>query len=120
MGISDSDDHRRQRVARRSDASNLVRKTDSKGSLPYRAGAFFVWPAFLLSPKPAFAQGGSILGHVADPPGNVLPHAIVSLTSAKDKSVQQARTGNEGQLSFSGVATGEYFLKVVVAGFEPG
>ena len=35
VGISDSGDHRRQRVAKRSDASNLVRKTDSKGSLPH-------------------------------------------------------------------------------------
>lgn len=49
----------------------------------------------------------------------MVPHAVVSLTSNSDKNVQQARTGNEGQFSFSGLAAGKYTLKVVVTGFEP-
>jgi Carboxypeptidase regulatory-like domain len=65
------------------------------------------------------AQGVSIQGHVADPQGNAVLHAPVSLTTSEDKNVQQRLTGNEGQFSFSGVAAGKYTLKVAVSGFEP-
>jgi hypothetical protein len=70
-------------------------------------------------PNVSVGQGVSIQGHVADPQGNAVLHAPVSLTNSEDKNVQQSLTGNEGQFSFRGVAAGKYTLKVVVTGFEP-
>jgi hypothetical protein len=71
-------------------------------------------------PNPGFAQTVSVQGHVADPQGNVVPRALITLTNTGDKRVQQTRTGvDEGQFSFSGAAAGKYSLRVEVTGFEP-
>jgi hypothetical protein len=58
----------------------------------------------------------SIQGHVADPQGNAVLHAAVSLANSEDKVLQQAFTGNEGQFSFSGVTAGKHTLNVVATG----
>ena len=70
-------------------------------------------------PNAAFGQALAFKGRIADPQGNAVLHAPVSLTTSEDKNVQQSLTGTEGQFSFSGIAAGKYILKVVVPGFEP-
>jgi hypothetical protein len=70
-------------------------------------------------PNLAFAQGASVRGHVADPQGNAVLHASVSLANPEGKILQQEFTGSEGQFFFNSFAAGKYALKVVVAGFEP-
>ncbi len=67
----------------------------------------------------ASAQGVSIQGHVTDPQENVVIYAAVTLASSENKNVQRTIAGNEGQFSFTGIATGKYTLKVIVTGFEP-
>lgn len=73
---------------------------------------------FSILPHVVLAQGADVYGHVSDPQGNVVPHAVVSLARANNKNVQQTYTGNEGQFSFVGLATGKYTLMVIVTGFE--
>jgi hypothetical protein len=59
--------------------------------------------AFVLGVLPTctFAEGISIQGRVADPQGNAIPHAVVSLISTEHKNAQLTRTAEEGQFSFS-------------------
>ncbi len=79
----------------------------------------FLFAACLTAAYIVSAQELGIQGRVTDPKGDVVFHAEVRLTGREDKTNQQTVTDNQGGFSFSGVAAGEYTIKVSVAGFEP-
>lgn len=63
-------------------------------------------------------QTGSIVGTVADQTGAVVSHAKVTLTNAQTKDVRNTTSNAEGFFAFSGVAAGDYFVKVELKGFQ--
>src|SRR5258708_5036794 len=81
-------------------------------------GCIFCLTVLFAFAHSAVAQVGSIQGHISDPQGNVVPHAIVRLIADKDKKDKQTRTSNEGQFFFAGVPGGTYTLNVAATGFE--
>jgi hypothetical protein len=70
-------------------------------------------------PNLIFGQNLSVQGRVADPQGNAIFRAEVSITSVNDKNVRRTLTGTEGQFYFTNLEPGNYGIKVVVSGFEP-
>jgi len=87
-----------------------------------KSGGYARWHVLLLAslllPNPASAQRISLQGRVADPQGNFVFHAAVSLTGADAQTVQHTFTGNEGQFSFT-TAAGKYTLEIAAPGFAP-
>src|SRR5271156_4379841 len=92
---------------------------ESLKSRHYNSWHFLLLAAFLLLPDSASAQNASLQGRVADPRGNAVTHAAVSLTNVDAALTQHTVTGNEGQFSFAMAAAGKYFLEIVAAGFVP-
>ena len=62
--------------------------------------------------------GASLQGTVTDPSGAVVPKASLTLTNNETKQKMAATTSGEGYYRFTGLAPGEYSLKVEVAGFK--
>ncbi|MBI5083493.1 MAG: TonB-dependent receptor, partial [Acidobacteria bacterium] len=60
---------------------------------------------------------GSLVGAVTDPTGAPVAGAKVTATHQATNMVREGVTNGEGQYSFPGIATGEYTIKVTMAGF---
>src|SRR6266852_4762789 len=63
-------------------------------------------------------QGGSILGHVKDPSGAMIPNATVSVSSAAGQ-MEKVVTSASGSYAVRGLAAGTYSLTVTASGFTP-
>src|SRR5579863_2839226 len=81
--------------------------------------AILCFASSFANPSPAFAQQIVLQGQVADPKGNALPRAEVSLTDTLGKTIQKTSTGSDGRFSLRGILPGKYFLTVASPGFEP-
>jgi Carboxypeptidase regulatory-like domain len=76
---------------------------------------------FLLCLTPAgFAQNatGTVLGHVTDSTGAVIPDATVTLTNSNTGVTRQFKTNGTGDFVFVDQNPGPYSLSVQAAGFE--
>lgn len=74
-------------------------------------------PATQAAPDQA-TQTGNISGTVIDPSGAVVADAQVKL-SVKGQQIQQTKSGDKGQFSFSNVPAGPFQLTIEATGFEP-
>lgn len=63
-------------------------------------------------------QPGSITGTVIDPSGAVVAGAQITL-NVNGQAIQQAKSGDQGQFSFSNVSAGPFQLTIHATGFEP-
>jgi hypothetical protein len=63
-------------------------------------------------------QTGSVVGTVADQTGAIVPHAKVTLTNLQTKEVRTINTNGEGFFAFSGVASGDYAVRVEAKTFR--
>src|SRR5216110_2444183 len=68
----------------------------------------------------AIAQNGTstIRGTVADPQGNMLANAMVTLTSSSAEFVRTQKTGSGGTFSFDLIPVGDYKLEVEAPNFK--
>lgn len=67
----------------------------------------------------AFGQSGtSIRGKVADPQGNVVSGATVTLTNLATNASRSTQTTNEGVFTFEGIAVGDYRVEIEATGFK--
>ena len=75
---------------------------------------------FLIAfPKSWAGSTATVSGAVLDPSGAVIPGASVTLQASADGQEQQTVTNGDGSYSFSGVAPGEYRIRIEAAGFQP-
>jgi hypothetical protein len=73
----------------------------------------------LFAATSAFAQTtGSLRGTVSDTTGAIVPGAAVVLTSQSTKFTRQGTTDAKGGYFFASVESGQYTLKVEIAGFK--
>jgi hypothetical protein len=83
-----------------------------------RASWVFVF-LIALSTSLRAQQTGSIVGTVVDKSGAVVSDATATLTNAATKDVRTTSTNSEGFFAFSGVVSGDYFVRVEAKGFQP-
>ena len=76
-------------------------------------------PGFIL-PSAAFAQGttATLSGTVLDTTGALIPGAQVTLTNIGNGAKRDAKANSSGVFVFAAVPTGDYDLRVEMAGFE--
>jgi hypothetical protein len=65
------------------------------------------------------SDGGSLLGTVTDPSGNVIPAATVTATETSTGVKQTITSDGRGFYSFQGLPVGHYDVEVNAAGFKP-
>src|SRR5579863_5039583 len=71
----------------------------------------------LLIPAALWAQNtGTLRGQVVDPSGAAIPNASVTLTGPNN-TVKVAQTDNSGNYSVTGLASGQYMVRVMAPGF---
>jgi len=75
-------------------------------------------PASPTNNSSAAQAAGSIRGTVIDPSGAVIAGAQVTL-SINGQQVQQTKSGDHGEFSFSNVPAGSFQLTIDATGFEP-
>jgi hypothetical protein len=68
----------------------------------------------------AFNGLAEIVGTVTDLTGAVIPNATVELVDAHSKKTRHAKTGANGEFSFSGLPASEYTIQVSAQGFRTG
>ena len=80
---------------------------------------FWLVPVLVVA-STSIAQVGttSILGHVSDPAGAVLPRATVTLVSEATGATRTTTTDAVGQYQFLGLSPGNYTLQVEADGFR--
>src|SRR5207245_10740141 len=66
----------------------------------------------------AQTSNGSILGHVTDTSGGVLPNAQITLTDEQRNLVQTRRTDSSADLLFPSVPIGTYTISVTAPGYR--
>jgi hypothetical protein len=89
----------------------------------WRSGASFLSSALLIlvvSGVAAFGQAGtsSIDGTVADPQGNLVAGATVTLTNAEKNFSRTQTTNDSGRFAFNLIQPGQYQLEVEAPGFK--
>src|SRR5438105_4570756 len=72
----------------------------------------------LCAPLRAQNSQGTILGHVTDPTGAVVPGASVKLTNAATGIVKTSKTSALGDYIFVNVTPGNYDVMVEMQGFK--
>src|SRR5687768_1941638 len=79
-----------------------------------------VWvvAVFVLSPAPARAQEGSLIGSVTDDTKAVLPGVTVTATSLETGRQLTAITNDRGEYRLPGVPAGRYKVQAELAGFS--
>ena len=81
----------------------------------------FKWPLFVLLflffVRTVAASAATIQGTVLDPDGADVPGASVRLLGAQSGEIAHTVTGERGQFQFDGVGSGNYTVKVSLAGF---
>ena len=63
-------------------------------------------------------EAGRFVGHITDPQGAGVPHAIVKATNTGTNIVQTALTDSTGEFVITPVAAGVYSLSVMAPGFD--
>src|SRR5262245_22097348 len=62
---------------------------------------------------------GALSGTVVDPSGNVVPNAVVRLTSDLNGEVRSGVTNENGDFSFPALVAGTYTIRIESSGFRP-
>ena len=79
------------------------------------------WPLFFLLflflVRTVAASAATLQGTVLDPAGAEVPGASVRLLGTNDSEIAHTRTGERGQFRFEGLTSGNYTIKVSLAGF---
>ncbi len=92
-----------------------------------RKNSWLLWsslcvPLFLalMAPQRAEAQVlyGSIVGHVTDPSGAVVPGAKITITNKDTNQSREGTTDQAGDFNFTDVQAGTYSVKVTQQGFK--
>jgi beta-lactamase regulating signal transducer with metallopeptidase domain len=99
-------------------AAMLNARTDRK---PPALTARLVTLALLLTATLAIAAvqtATTLSGTVIDPQGGVLPGVRVTLTNADRQTTQEVETTRAGQFQFTGLAQGDYIVRVQLPGFQ--
>lgn len=74
-------------------------------------------PGHVEAPDPGAA--GSLGGTIRDLSGDIVPGAVVTLSSDAAQTPQRAEADSEGAFLFTAVPSGAYELRVVSPGFDP-
>jgi tetratricopeptide (TPR) repeat protein len=78
-----------------------------------------IFAVVLVLDATALAQNNTLQGKVRAANGATVNNAIVELRMGGGGMIAQTVTRNDGDFAFSGLATGEYEVAVMLAGYEP-
>jgi hypothetical protein len=85
----------------------------------HSAGKFSIFLlAFVTLSSPALAQGGAIVGRVADSTGGALPAVAVTATSLSTRAVVTAQTTDQGLYVLPAMSAGRYDVQAERQGFR--